>query len=172
MTPSEKTLAQILQIEGNQENYFVPKYQRPYVWGRDNWDDLLRDLEEESEHFMGSIICVPRIPPDISPGEKIYYELIDGQQRLTTLSILLSAIYKKLAGCRPDKTAPEEQDDKWRQVRASIYKKLISERTGHLGPAETPIEKDGKKSFFARILPSSQAHNLDDILAVLHDCGR
>ena len=61
MTPSEKTLAQILQIEGNQENYFVPKYQRPYVWGQDNWDALLRDLDEDSEHFMGSIICVPRI---------------------------------------------------------------------------------------------------------------
>lgn len=71
MTPSEKALAQILQIEGNQENYFVPKYQRPYVWKKEQWEDLLRDLEEDEGHFMGSIICVLAFPKT-SPRESVF----------------------------------------------------------------------------------------------------
>lgn len=171
MTPSEKTLAQILQIEGNQENYFVPKYQRPYIWRRENWDDLLRDLEEDHEHFMGSIICVPRIADDVSPGERFQYEIIDGQQRLTTISILLCAIYKKLLECRPETAAVEEQLDKWKSVRSSVLRKLVSEKNGKLGEFDEPLEKKGKTAFFARVLPSVQGQNREDYRAVLLDSG-
>jgi len=170
MTPSEKTLAQILQIEGNQENYFVPKYQRPYVWKRDNWDDLLRDLEEDEEHFMGSVICVPRFPLESSPGDRYQYELIDGQQRMTTISILLCSVYRKLADCRPLKSS-EELVDEWKELRSSIYKKLISEKSGKLSQIDEPVEIDGKKSLFSRVTPSLQGSNRDDYNAVLHECG-
>ncbi|HDS1445559.1 TPA: DUF262 domain-containing protein, partial [Stenotrophomonas maltophilia] len=40
-------------------SFFIPKYQREYVWGGKNWDALFNDLEESpSGHFLGSIICV------------------------------------------------------------------------------------------------------------------
>ena len=171
MTPSEKALAQILQIEGNQENYFVPKYQRPYVWKKEQWEDLLRDLEEDEGHFMGSIICVPRISEDISPGERFQFEIIDGQQRLTTIIIMLCALYKKLEDCRPGQSSPEQDHDVWKTVRSSVLRKLISEKLGKLSPVEEPLEKEGKKAYFARVLPSAQGQNRDDYRAVLRECG-
>jgi uncharacterized protein with ParB-like and HNH nuclease domain len=139
MTPSEKSLAQILQIEGNQENYYVPKYQRTYVWNTEQWDDLIRDLDEDQEHFMGSIICVPQISEDISPGERFQFEIIDGQQRLTTISIMLCAIHKKLEDCRPRQTSPEEEHDVWKTARSSVFRKLISEKSGKLSGVDEPF---------------------------------
>tara|TARA_B100001063_G_C16685380_1_gene514028 strand:- start:61 stop:276 length:216 start_codon:yes stop_codon:yes gene_type:complete len=39
--------------------YFIPKYQREYVWGKSNWELLFDDiLANEEDHFLGSIICI------------------------------------------------------------------------------------------------------------------
>jgi uncharacterized protein with ParB-like and HNH nuclease domain len=71
--------------------YFIPKYQREYVWSKRNWELLFDDmLNNEKEHFLGSIICI-NTKDDALDIDKL--ELIDGQQRMTTLSILLSALY-------------------------------------------------------------------------------
>ncbi len=172
MTPSEKSLAQILQIEGNQEHYFIPKYQRPYTWGKDNWDDLLRDISEDTDHFMGSIICVPRSADTYSPGEERYFELIDGQQRVTTLSLLLCAIYVKLETLRPDIDDGENAQNDFLLLRSSLSKKLIKEKPKHqLSPCDEPIDQSGKVAYFTRLRPSSQAQNLADYLYVLTNSG-
>ncbi|MEO0129760.1 MAG: DUF262 domain-containing HNH endonuclease family protein [candidate division WOR-3 bacterium] len=70
----------------------IPFFQRTYVWNRDNWEDLLEELSNEnrSTNFLGAIIL--KQIPSIS-GEPKQLEVIDGQQRLTTLSILLKAFY-------------------------------------------------------------------------------
>lgn len=84
-------------------SFFIPKYQREYVWGWSNWDALFNDLDESpSGHFLGSIICVNG-QKDAMAGGKL--ELIDGQQRFTTISLLFCALYDKL------KTNPDPDDD-------------------------------------------------------------
>lgn len=84
-------------------SFFIPKYQREYVWGWSNWDALFNDLDESpSGHFLGSIICVNG-QKDSMAGSKL--ELIDGQQRFTTISLLFCALYDKL------KTNPDPDDD-------------------------------------------------------------
>lgn len=74
-------------IKGDNQ-YIVPIYQRDYSWESNNWDDLWLDIENNrignSKHYMGSIVLVAR--------ENKQYEIIDGQQRLTTLTILILAI--------------------------------------------------------------------------------
>ena len=78
--------------DDNNIKYIIPKYQRDYIWGKDNWNDLLDDIEEASDsHFIGSIIC-------INKGAAHYpvLEVVDGQQRLTTISLIYCAIYKLL----------------------------------------------------------------------------
>ncbi len=66
--------------------YYIPKYQREYIWGRQNWESLFDDIiNNERDHFLGSIICINE-KSDALETDKL--ELIDGQQRLTTLSIL------------------------------------------------------------------------------------
>lgn len=67
--------------------YEIPFFQRGYVWEEENWEDLFNDLlDENSDHFLGSII----IKDTKRSG---HYSIIDGQQRLTTISILLRVCY-------------------------------------------------------------------------------
>ena len=85
------------------QSFFIPKYQREYVWGQSNWDALFNDLDESpSGHFLGSIICVNG-QKDAMAGSRL--ELIDGQQRFTTISLLFCALYEKL------KSNPDPDDD-------------------------------------------------------------
>lgn len=81
--------------------YRVPEYQRPYVWGRDQVNDLLDDVtfalqnKPDAEYFLGSIVLQTRQVPD--PAGKSFEErdLLDGQQRLTTC-LMLHAIGRDL----------------------------------------------------------------------------
>ena len=70
--------------------YKIPPYQREYTWGKDN---LYNDLfEADKGYFLGSIICID----DGSDAIKNLLQVIDGQQRLTTLSLLISALYSAI----------------------------------------------------------------------------
>ena len=78
-------------IEGTKQ-YVVPLFQRTYCWEKKDWEVLWKDLVELCEmenprmHFFGSIVNMPTI--SVSEGVTKYF-LIDGQQRLTTVFILL-----------------------------------------------------------------------------------
>ena len=121
---------------------------------------------------MGSIICVPRSADTYSPGEERYFELIDGQQRVTTLSLLLCAIYVKLETLRPDIDDGENAQNDFLLLRSSLSKKLIKEKPKHqLSPCDEPIDQSGKVAYFTRLRPSSQAQNLADYLYVLTNSG-
>lgn len=71
--------------------YRIPRYQREYTWGKKNWDKLFDDLLENNEnYFLGSFICIVDNNDTLAVR---YLEVVDGQQRLTTLSLLMAAIY-------------------------------------------------------------------------------
>ena len=88
MKAEEKGL-KFLTMEGKVK---IPFFQRTYVWEEDNWDDLLTELldTEKETNFLGAII-LKQLPS--ASGEPKKLEVIDGQQRLTTISILLKALY-------------------------------------------------------------------------------
>jgi uncharacterized protein with ParB-like and HNH nuclease domain len=81
-------------IEGSKQ-YLVPLFQRPYRWDKSHWSTLWEDILELTtedagkSHFMGAIVTMPAhtIPEGITK-----YLLIDGQQRLTTILILMTAL--------------------------------------------------------------------------------
>lgn len=81
-------------IEGTQQ-YVVPLFQRPYSWSEKQWKTLWADVLEQSRHgdgrphFFGSIVTTPAKSVPQGVGK---YLLIDGQQRLTTIQILLAAV--------------------------------------------------------------------------------
>lgn len=80
-------------LEGSQQ-FVVPLFQRVYSWKKKHWDELWRDLldvyaEDNREHFMGAIVI---LPIEMQPHGVRKYLLIDGQQRLTTISIILACI--------------------------------------------------------------------------------
>ena len=79
-------------MEGADKRYVIPVYQRKYDWRQENCRQLYDDLKKviqtgRPSHFFGSIVS--SVVPN---GSKIEYHIIDGQQRLTTVSLLLLAI--------------------------------------------------------------------------------
>ncbi len=87
----------LAKIFSSEFDYVIPSYQRPYAWAVDQASELFDDLydfysiEPEEGYFLGSIVL-------IKEEGKPYSEVIDGQQRLTTLTILLSAITSFFTG--------------------------------------------------------------------------
>ncbi|MGH6827862.1 MAG: DUF262 domain-containing protein [Rhizomicrobium sp.] len=75
--------------------YIIPVFQRNYRWEEQQWEKLWNSLLEigqptkRGNHFMGFLVFVPGLP---QPGHNTVFHLIDGQQRLTTLSLLLAAV--------------------------------------------------------------------------------
>lgn len=89
--PSSLTIKQLF---GNTDSlYQIPRYQRPYSWGDDQleklWEDLIEAKENDPNYFLGSVITAK---PEDSTS---YLDIVDGQQRLTTLTILL-CVYRDL----------------------------------------------------------------------------
>lgn len=76
-------------LENSAEKLIVPRYQRPYSWNKENLKELIDDIKkskgEDDAHFIGTIIRSIRE----SDG---CWEIVDGQQRLTSISILLAAM--------------------------------------------------------------------------------
>ena len=71
--------------------YEIPYFQRKYVWDEDNWEQLIENSSATlGNHFLGSIILSK---VDVASGESRRMPVIDGQQRLTTISVLLKVIY-------------------------------------------------------------------------------
>lgn len=76
-------------IIGNGKSYQVPIFQRDYSWDKDDWEDLWNDIEEipnDKTHYLGYLVLQP-----IAERAESYW-VIDGQQRITTLSILSLAV--------------------------------------------------------------------------------
>lgn len=79
----------------------IPRYQRDYSWSESQLDDLWRDIETvrgtDKPHFMGTVI-LRRANRENKEGPRGHttYDIIDGQQRLTTLQILLNELVKRL----------------------------------------------------------------------------
>lgn len=77
--------------------FSIPAYQRPYVWGKDEITELIDDVNYASEHnpegqyFLGSMV-LRKTPMETDAVRFEEYEILDGQQRLTTLYLLLASI--------------------------------------------------------------------------------
>ena len=83
MEPANQTFSELLS---NGVKYTVPRFQRDYSWEQEQWEDLWADIEglyQEGFHYMGYIVLQRKNQMD--------FEVIDGQQRLVTLSLLVLA---------------------------------------------------------------------------------
>ncbi|MFE9481001.1 DUF262 domain-containing protein [Streptomyces spororaveus] len=96
-------------VQGRAQQFQVPLYQRTYSWTEKQlgqlWSDILEQAEliesgePASTHFLGSVVLAP------SPQNEATFPrwlVVDGQQRLTTLSLALAAIRDHIAGSQPD----------------------------------------------------------------------
>ena len=88
VTPTSKTLADVLR--GNFLR--VPRFQRPYDWDRDNLTEFWNDLKDrtDADYFMGSLVVFG------DRKERNLLSLVDGQQRITTITIMLAILRNTL----------------------------------------------------------------------------
>lgn len=126
-------------------HYVIPKYQREYTWSYKEWDALYDDITENLEgYFIGSIICI-----NIGDSNYPRLEVIDGQQRLTTLCLFLLALYRRL---NEHKEEMEEDDS----FEVSWIRKTL---------------QNNKNSNGLILLPQVQNYNQDDFSMVMYENG-
>ncbi|CAJ0879037.1 hypothetical protein AMST5_03023 [freshwater sediment metagenome] len=119
---------ELLKIFGAETRHTVPLFQRPYVWNEaDNWEPLWDDISELADrivatsdpkfvrgHFLGTVV-LEQVPHPT--GSIAMREIIDGQQRLTTLQIVLHAVQHAFEELKADASeAGDEQGAKAAEV--------------------------------------------------------
>lgn len=125
----------------------IPKYQREYIWGTRQWEQLFDDLIENSDgYFLGSIICINTTQDSINSPK---FEVVDGQQRLTTISIFMTALYSELNELYND--LDEDQQADVLQIKRRLVLKKTTEDV--------------------RIVPQVQNHNYADYMGLLAENG-
>lgn len=94
---------------GGDIHFRLPYFQREYAWKEENWLTLLEDItdlydgyqvNENIEHFMGSLVVVQE---GMIHGTVPVFKLVDGQQRLITISLILCALAESIKDTAPDK---------------------------------------------------------------------
>ena len=105
------------QLFGNGLTYVVPRFQRDYSWTIDECEELWHDIQEvlkedgEPAHYMGYLV--------LQSTDSKTFEVVDGQQRLTTLSILALAVLKVLGDLIKEKVDPANNERRSEQLRSS-----------------------------------------------------
>lgn len=136
---SDPSIANILSTDSS-KIYHVPRYQREYTWGMRDWANLYEDVfTNDPGYFLGSFIV---IQGEQDPKTNIIdYEVIDGQQRITTISLLLAALYARI--CEHESAIDDDL------------------RTDELAPLRNRLVLKSNKGM-TRVIPQVQNHNLDD----------
>lgn len=152
----QKTIKDLFQNQ--KADFLIPDYQRPYAWGepecRTLWDDIFSfaipdegrtKFDRSSEYFLGPIVTFK------NDSDKM--EVIDGQQRLTTLMLLLRAYYPKFS---------HMQDEVSNSIKQNIEKCLW--KTDEFGKPDmsqlkidSEVATDKDKDEFLEILKTGEA---------------
>lgn len=142
----DPTVANILSTD-MLKIYDIPRYQREYTWNQRDWANLYDDItQNDAGYFLGSFIVVNGTVN--SKMDTIHYEVIDGQQRLTTLSLLLAALYTRIMEHK-DSIDDDMMLDDIRPLRNRLILKSDKSKT--------------------RVIPQVQNHNLKDYRWILKE---
>lgn len=142
----DSTVANILSTD-MLKIYDIPRYQREYTWNQRDWANLYDDItQNDAGYFLGSFIVVNGTVN--SKMDTIHYEVIDGQQRLTTLSLFLAALYARIMEHK-DSIDDDMMLDDIRPLRNRLILKSDKSMT--------------------RVIPQVQNHNLEDYRWILKE---
>lgn len=118
--------------------YEMPKFQREYVWSNNDWDKFFKDLTaEDTGHFLGSIIG---IEPSTIYEKNPKIIVIDGQQRLTTISLYLAALFSHIRFYKTNFNEDQQTDFN------TLKRRLVQKTPGKL----------------MRVIPQNQNNNYND----------
>ncbi len=139
-------VSQLFDVE-SKHVYVIPRYQREYTWGKSHWETLFGDLDSNDPgYFLGSIICINQARDSLAVQR---LDLVDGQQRLLTLSLLIVSLYKCLKRHYPNPDGEQSFE------LYNLKKKIV------LAQESNPI----------RLELQIQGSNREDYLSVLSEAG-
>jgi Protein of unknown function DUF262/Protein of unknown function (DUF1524) len=104
-----------LDLIGNGKKYRVPAFQRDYAWEEEQWEDLWNDISElrlapGTFHYMGALV--------LEAASDREFQIIDGQQRVATLSLLALAVIQRLLTLPGDEAMQQANRDRATQLRS------------------------------------------------------
>lgn len=105
------------QLLGNGLTYRIPRFQRDYSWGEEEWEDLWADIQStlpadgEPAHYLGYLV--------LQTADNRIFEVIDGQQRLTTISLIVLAAMRALGKLAHEGKNTNDNRIRLEQLRAS-----------------------------------------------------
>lgn len=130
---------------GGDVHYALPHFQREYAWEKENWKTLLDDVlgiykvyseKAPPEHFMGTLVVINDGVQVVVP----VFRLVDGQQRLTSISLMLTALGRIIRDTHPS-------------LNKKIQKLLVNEdEEGHLYFKLLPTTKYGDRASYQAIV--------------------
>ena len=159
-----------LELIGNGKTYRVPPYQRDYAWTQQEWEDLWNDVVElrggpDGRHYMGALVVQTH-------GDREFL-VIDGQQRLATISLLALAVIDKLLRMA-DEGADEERN---RERATELRNRFIGEKDPaslvessrlRLNEVDDPFYQD----YLVQLRPPLNPRGLPRSNALLWNCYR
>ncbi len=141
-------------IDGSKQ-FLLPLFQRKYVWDKNQWNSLWNDIiqlyqdDELKNHFIGSIVTIPMtsVPQGVAK-----FVLIDGQQRLTTLFVILTVLRDR---------AKNQKDILGDKINDTL---LINRYETKLDSYKLiPTEKDSDRNIFIKLIDGEQFESENQI---------
>jgi len=133
----------------------IPDYQRTYSWRKKQRTDLLNDIlkvkSSDQEHFMSTLVCLKKEKRQIGGSRFEVLDVVDGQQRITTLIVLLKALHKHLAS--------GSQDEK--DIADDLGKLLVKEKDDTIILLQTNHDTS---NIFSEYLRNGVSPNPDEII--------
>jgi len=154
--------------------YKIPKYQRGYAWKERHINDLISDIkylynsDAGISHYFGTIVLYR------DNNDKKTYYIIDGQQRLITISLLVSALDEKLSQIKDNTNSPE-MAEKIKDFRNRKYEDFVRRNRDRISPDEHKLELykeaiDRRKNLVGDSeLNSPSERNIKQNLEILYD---
>lgn len=169
-----------LMLEGKSA-YAIPLYQRRYVWraeqNRKLWDDVVDCYEQSSNHFLGSLVLMGYVKDEYDQKyqadelvENAYTvsHVVDGQQRLTSLSLILAALYSDMLEVEPyfkaapDLDAQDSQD--WDTLKSKMRSCLLT--------SERDRQSKTGKGYIPRLIPVKVIYEPYKTIVNQEGCGK
>lgn len=121
--------ASISEFLSNENTYLVPTYQRNYAWQDEQVNQLIEDLEtfslseEDPYYLLGQVILAPNL---VNTSDNCKFAVVDGQQRLTTIYLLLIALQEQFRSFGVSESEISPAGDCYRQINTSIWFQRLS----------------------------------------------
>ena len=147
---------------GGDIHYFLPYFQRQYAWQKEQWKTLLQDVialyehyidDTLPEHFMGSLVV---INDGTRRGTMTAFKLVDGQQRLITISLMLMAIADLVKNSK---------ELLYRKIRKMV---VNPDESGDLFYKLLPTKKYGDQEAYKAILDEREIPKTDSVIPLAY----